>query len=100
MPQPDFGSLRPISREQPLERKEGKYATLWGNLETKAGGSYFPRFPRHFAVYANLELFWVEVSANDLNEDRKEPCKMKAGKSERHDLAYSSQEIGQAVVSL
>lgn len=88
MPQPDFGSLRPISWEQPSERKEEKYATLWGNLEAKAGGSYFSDFLDTLLVYANLELFWVEVSASDLNEDQKECCKMKSENSERNDLAY------------
>lgn len=101
VPQPDFGSLRSISWEQPLERKEEKHATLWGNLETKAGGSYFPRFPRHFAclckpgiVLGGSERQWPEwrpqrALQNEIREFWKEWLGI-----------FQSQEIDQAVVSL
>lgn len=73
------------------------YGAVW---KPKQVGVIFPDFLDTLLVYANLELFWMEVSTNDLNEDHKEPCKMKSENSARNDLAYFSQEIGQAVVNL
>lgn len=61
------------------------YGAIW---KPKPVGVIFSDFLDTLLVYANLELFWVEVSARDLNEDHKEPCKTKSENSGRNDLAY------------
>lgn len=101
VPLPDLGSLRPVSREQPSERKEEKYATLWGNLESKAGGSYFLRFPRHVACVCKpgIVLGGSERQGPEWRPQRALQNEVREFWKERLGI-FQSEEIGQAVVGL
>lgn len=70
-------SLRPIFREQPPERKEEKYVTLWDNFEAKANRDIFPDFLDTLLLYANLKLFSRDMNSDDLNKGHRNSCKMK-----------------------
>lgn len=97
----DFRSLRSIFWEQLLEKKEEKYVILWDNFETETNRIVFPGFLDSLLIFAYLKLFSVDVNSDDLNEDHKNPYKLKPIKLWKEWLSIvQSHEIGQFDVSL